>query len=168
MALFNSSKDAAFINTIGHELISDIIEQSVHVYKLDANAVDDNLYGEGSSGKSYKSLVRVPCLITREDQEWTDSEFGVDVSQTATFAFLKDMLINVANIVIEVGDIIEHDNAFWEIDSTIENQYWGGKRPDDDIMSGGSSISIIAAAHITRRSALSIENLQGPRSSEMY
>jgi len=168
MALFNSAKDAAFITKINYELIGDIIEQNVHIYKLDVNITNDNLYGESSTGKTYRSCVRVPCMVTREDQEWSDSEFGVDVNQTATFAFLKDMLIDRANLVIEVGDIIEHDNAFWEVDSAVENQYWGGRRPDDANLTGGSSISILAAAHLTRRSKLSIENTQGPRSNEVY
>jgi len=167
MALFNSAKDAAFINKVNYELIGDIIEQNVHVYKFDVNTTEDNLYGEGAAEKAYRSCVRVPCLVTKEDQEWEDSEFGVDVNQTATFAFLKDMLIDRANIAIEVGDIIEHDNAFWEVDNTVENQYWGGRRPDDSNLSGGSSISIVASAHLTRRSKLSIENTQGPRSSEI-
>tara|TARA_R100001244_G_C5156844_1_gene130495 strand:+ start:313 stop:819 length:507 start_codon:yes stop_codon:yes gene_type:complete len=167
MALFNSAKDAAFINKVNYELIGDIIEQNVHIYKLDVNTTDDNLYGESSTGKSYGSCIRIPCIVTKEDEEWGDSEFGVDVNQTATFAFLKDMLIDRANVVIEVGDIIDHDNAYWEVDSTVENQYWGGKRPADPNLSDGASISIVASAHMTRRSKLSIENIQGPRSSKV-
>jgi hypothetical protein len=167
MPLFNSKNDAAFINKINYELIGDIIEQNVHIYKLDVNVTEDNLYGEGATDKSYRSCVRVPCLITKEDEEWGDSEFGTDINQSATFAFLKDMLIDRANIVIEIGDIIEHDNAFWEVDSTVENQYWGGRRPADPNLTGGASISIVASAHLTRRSRLSIENTQGPTSNKV-
>ena len=167
MALFNSKKDAAFINKINYELVGDIIEQNVHIYKLDISITEDNLYGEGPAQKSYRSCVRIPCIVTKEDQSTEDFEFGVDINQSGTFAFLKDMLIDRAKVVIEVGDIIEHDNAFWEVDSVVENQYWGGRRPDDPNLSGGSSVSIVAAAHLTRRSRLSIEDTQGPISNEV-
>ena len=167
MALFNSAKDISLINRVNYELLGDIIEQNVHIYKFDISTTEDNLYGEGATEKSYKSCIRVPCLVTREDQEWDDSQFGVDVNQKASFAFLKYMLIERANIVIEIGDIIEHDNAYWEVDAITENQYWGGRRPDDPNLNGGASISIIASTHITRRSKLSIEDTQGPRSTEI-
>lgn len=167
MALFHSAKDAAFINKVNYELVGDIIEQLVTVYKYDLNTTQENLYGEGAAEKMYRQPIRIPCLVTKEDQEWEDSEFGIDVNQTATFAFLKDMLIDRANIAIEVGDIIEHDNAYWEVDSAVENQYWGGRRPEDSNLSDGASISIIAAAHLTRRSKISIEDIHSSRSNEI-
>jgi len=131
MALFHSSKDAALINKVNYELVGDIIEQLVNVYKYDLGSTQENLYGESSAEKLYRTPVQVPCLVTKEDQEWEDSEFGIDVNQTATFAFLKDLLKDRAKIAIEVGDIIEHDNGYWEVDGVVENQYFGGRRPED-------------------------------------
>ena len=160
MPLFNSSRDIQLINSVNYELIGQVIEINVHLYKLNVHATTDNLYGEGPSGKSYASCVQIPCLVTREDQEWQDSEFGVDVNQNASFAFLKDMLIDRANTTVEIGDIIEHDNSYWEVDSIVENQYFGGRRPDDSNVTGGSSISIIASTHMTRRSKINIDDTQ--------
>lgn len=168
MALFNSTRDAAFINKVNHELIGDIIEQKVHLYKYDLNKSEDNLYGEGDSNKTYRNSIQLTCLVTKEDQEWSDSEFGVDVNQSATFGFLKDLLIDRANTTVEVGDIIEHDNTYWEVNGVVENQYWGGRRPDDPQLNGGASLAIVASAHITRRSKISIQNLEQDRSGELY
>lgn len=167
MALFNSSKDAALINSINYELVGDIIEQNVNIYKYDLSTTKDNLYGEGSSEKICKPPVQVPCIITKEDEQWEDTEFGVDVNQTATFAFLKDMLVNKAKLAIEVGDIIGHDNSYWEVHATNENQYWGGRRPEDANMVTGASISIIASAHLTRLSKIAIQDINGARSNEI-
>ena len=35
-----------------------------------------------------------------------------------------------ANIVPEVGDIVLYQEAYYGVDSTVANQYWGGKNPD--------------------------------------
>ena len=167
MALFNSAKDAALINSINYELVGDIIEQLVNVYKYDLGTTQENLYGESSDEKIYRTPVQIPCLVTKEDQEWEDSEFGIDVNQTATFAFIKDLLVNRAKIAIEVGDIIEHDNGYWEVDGVVENQYFGGRRPEDKNLKDGASISIIASTHLTRRSKVAIENNQNTRPNEI-
>ena len=160
MPLFNSPRDIQLFNSINYELLSEVVEQNVHLYKLNIHATSDSLYGEDPTGKSYINCIQIPCLVTREDQEWDDSEFGVDVKQSATFAFLKDMLIDRAKTTVEIGDIIEYDNAYWEINSTIENQYIGGRRPDDANVTGGASVSIIASAHLTRRSKINIDDTQ--------
>ena len=167
MALFNSSKDASFINSINYELVGDIIEQNVNVYKYDLSTTQDNLYDEGSSEKTYSTPIQVPCIVTKDDEEWEETEFGVDINQTVRFAFLKDMLVKRAKIAIEIGDIIGHDNAYWEVHSTVENQYFGGRRPEDPNMVGGASISIIASAHLTRQSKVAIEDINANRSSEI-
>jgi len=89
------------------------------------------------------------------------------VNQGTTFAFAKEILKNTSNLVIEVGDIIGWNESYYEIDSTVENQFFLDKNPDttkeskeysrDVLDKFGSSLSIICSAHLTRRSALSIE-----------
>ena len=41
--------------------------------------------------------------------------------------FLFNCLID---IVPEVGDIVLYQEAYYGVDSTVANQYWGGKNPD--------------------------------------
>jgi len=156
MALFGSKNDAAFINTINKELLNNIVEQTVVLFRANISSTNTDFYGETPTSKAFMRGVRINCLATKEEQSWEESEFGVDVNQSATFAFLKDMLIT-ANVVVQVGDIINHDNGYWEINAVVENQYWGGKRSDDPNLNSGESISIIASAHLTRRSKLGIE-----------
>lgn len=163
MALFNRSEDIDLINTINRELINDIIEQTVAIFKYQRDVTDtnSNLYGESATGKSYKPGVLVNCLIERGNQEWSDSEFGTDLNQTMTFSFLFDMLQETHNITIEIGDIIEYDNAYWEVGAAEQTQFWGGRNDRDPNQSHGEGIAIIATAHLTRRSRLGIENTHG-------
>ena len=66
------------------------------------------------------------------------------------------------NLVPEVGDIIEWDKAYFEIDSMVDNQIVGGKDPDYSLAGEmhGSSLSIICTTHMTRMSRLNIEDVR--------
>ena len=124
MALFGSSKDMNLFNTFNRELINNIIDTQVDVYKVSVSDSNDNLYGEHIN-KVYNPAVRVACLVEFQDPVYVDAEYGTDIDQEANFSFLRDMLKETANLVLEVGDIIEHDNSYWEIDkiwSCVYNQ----------------------------------------------
>jgi hypothetical protein len=103
----------------------------------------------------YYTPTLIHALVTVDDQQWTDSDAGLDVSQTATFAFLKDDLVNV-NVKPQPGDIVEYRSRFFELDSVIENQLVVGKDPDytysdaDGLPDTGTSLSIIVNCHYTR------------------
>jgi hypothetical protein len=96
-------------------------------------------------------------LITLDDQAWSSEDYGSDVNQTATFAFLRDDLVT-ANLVVSVGDVIEFKSRFFEIDGIIENQAVAGKDPDSWFGgdSHGYNVSIICQAHMTRQSKLNV------------
>ena len=159
MALFGSEKDIKLFNTLNTELINNIIDTQVDVYKVSVADVNDNLYGENIN-KVYNPAVRVGCLVEFQDPVYVDAEYGTDIDQEANFSFLRDMLKETANLVLEVGDIIEHDNSYWEIDKIIENQYVTGRNPDFDknTKSFGSNFSVVCNTHRTRMSKLNIES----------
>jgi hypothetical protein len=158
MALFGSSKDIKLFNSLNKELIDNIIDTKVDVYKVSIDANNDNLYGEHIS-KVYNPAIRLACLVEFQDPVYVDAEYGTDIDQEAEFSFLMDTLKNVANLVMEVGDIIEHDGSYWEVDKVIENQYVVGKNPDFDKNSEsfGSNFSVICNTHRARTSKLNIE-----------
>jgi hypothetical protein len=158
MALFGSSKDMNLFNTLNKELLENIIDTQVDVYKVSISDSNDNLYGEHIE-KVYDRPVRVACLVELEDPSYIDAEYGTDIDQGANFNFLRDTLKNTSELVLEVGDIIEYDNSYWEVDKVIENQYVFGKNPDTDKNdeSFGSNFSIICNTHRARMSKLNIE-----------
>jgi hypothetical protein len=163
MALFGSSRDISFLRKINNELLEDIIQQEVDYYKyfLPETKASDTaaLYGEASAQKTYYPAVRLSCLIDRGDQTFVqDDQFGIDVTQTMTFRFLKPKLRDV-NLVPSVGDIVEYRGAYYEIDQTNENQLVLGRDNDYGKSVGsefGESWSILCAAHYTRVTRLQL------------
>ncbi|HCT53582.1 MAG TPA: hypothetical protein DF712_14105 [Balneola sp.] len=161
MALYGSSRDASLFKKLNEELINKIVDVEIVYFKLSLNDTDENIYGE-SDDKVYYSPVKIHCLVSRDDQAFKGDDFGVDYDQAAIFAFLRDALVD-KDIYPQVGDIVEWDLDYYEIDSLVENNYVVGKNPDTDFNNGkfGYNVSILASAHVTRKSRI---NTLDPRS----
>ena len=158
MALFGGSRDISLFRHINKELINNIIQQSVGYYKIALDKTSSNLYGE-SLVKTYNDPILVNCLIERSSQEWTESEFGADVTRSINVRFLRDILVDI-NLVPEVGDVVLWQENYYEIAGTIENQLFVGKDPSyayDNTTDFGSSISIIVNAQYVRPEKLGLK-----------
>jgi len=150
--LFGSNRDFDLLVNINRELLKDIIEQEVLYHKLSLEDLDVNLYGEALQ-KTYWNAIKMYCLITRGDQVYDVQEFGPDLGREASFAFIRQDLVD-SNLVPEVGDIVEWHNDFYEVDTVRENTLFLG-RDNSYNLSGhasgfGSSLSIIVDCHLTR------------------
>jgi len=156
MALFGGQRDASLIRSLNRELIHRVIDTEVLFYKTNLNSITTNLYDE-TDYKQYNAPVLIPCLVTFDDPTWQADDYGPDVTQTATFAFLLDDLVDNDNKP-EVGDVVEYHSRFFEIDSTISNQVFAGKDPSDWFGGDthGYSISYICQAHMTRQSKVNV------------
>ncbi len=156
MALFGSARDASLFRSVNKELLHRLIDTEVLVYKLDLASTTTNIYDETDS-KVYSQAILIHSLVTLDDQSWTSEDYGSDVTQNATFAFLRDDLVDF-NTPLNIGDIIEYKSRFFEIDAIIENQAVVGKDPDSWF--GGSehgyNVSVICQAHMTRQSKVNI------------
>ncbi len=117
--LFGSNRDFDLLININRELLKDIIEQEVLYHKLSLEDLDVNLYGEALE-KTYWNAIKMYCLITRGDQVYDVQEFGIDLGREASFAFIRQDLVD-SSLVPEVGDIIQWQNDFFEVDSVREN-----------------------------------------------
>ena len=53
---------------------------------------------------------------------------GVQFGQPIEFYFFRDDLKD-ADVLIRVGDIILYQERYYGVQSTVANQYWGGKNP---------------------------------------
>ena len=150
--LFGSNRDFDLLVNINRELLKDIVEQEVLYHKLSLEDLDVNLYGEALE-KTYWNAIKMYCLITRGDQVIDIQEFGPDLGRAASFAFLRQDLVD-SNVVPEVGDIVQWHNDFYEVDTVKENQLFLGRDNNynlSDYASGfGSSVSITVDCHLTR------------------
>jgi len=150
--LFGSNRDFDLLVNINRELLKNVVEQEVLYHKLSLEDLDVNLYGEALE-KTYWNAIKMYCLITRGDQVIDIQEFGPDLGRAASFAFLRQDLVD-SNVVPEVGDIVQWHNDFYEVDTVKENQLFLGRDNNynlSDYASGfGSSVSITVDCHLTR------------------
>ena len=160
MSLFGHSKDINLFHSLNRELINDVVDMAVDIYKPHIEASNENIYGENVK-KVYQPAVRVKCLLDLEDQAWT-SDTILDVNQNATFAFLRHELRQYSNLVIEVGAVIHWNDIYWEINSVVQNKLLFSKDPDYDKSESdtGDNFAVVCAAHQTRRDKVKIERVR--------
>ena len=155
--LFGSRKDFDLLVNINRELLKDIVEQEILIYKLSASDTTTNIYGEALE-KTFLEPVKLNCLITRGDQIVDIDEFGPDLGREASFACLKQDLEDIT-LVPEVGDIVMWHEDYYEVDTVRENQYFYGRNDkyNVDRTSGhGASISLVLDCHLTRADRVGI------------
>ena len=158
MALFGGSRDISLFNNINSELLKDIIQTEIAYYKFALEQTQVNVYGE-APGKQYFEPLKIACLIERSDQSWSSDDFGSDMNQTIDYRFLKQELKDI-NLIPQIGDLILFKNNFYEVDSSIENQFILGRDPDyalsKETTDFGSSFSVLVSSHISRVEKLNL------------
>jgi hypothetical protein len=147
MARFTLSRDIKFFEGISRELVDVVIETAVVLYKLVIEDSKTNLYGE-SLNKTYYQGVETTAVIEREPSASEYEGFGSDKSQNVEFRFNRFTLEDTG-FYPEVGDIVFHNNGYFEIDNVREDQLVGGQV--------GNNFSIICSTFMTRRSSIQTE-----------
>ena len=160
--LFGSNRDFDLLVNINRELLHDLVEQEVLYHKLSLEDTEVNLYGE-SLAKSFWNAVKLNCLITRGDQVIDIDTFGHDLGREASFAMIRKDLED-KSILPEVGDIIQWQNDFYEVDTVRENRLFLGRDNKYNLSSYGSSyggsLSIILDTHLTRADRVGISEVR--------
>jgi len=136
-----------------------IISQQIIYYGYNIEDTKVNIYGETTSGRIFQEPVILYTLIERADQSSPIEDGVINFSQPVTFKFLRADLVD-ANVLVEEGDIIQWQNAYWEIDNVISNQYFVGKDPrysntdstgtnplETGLEDFGTSLSLICNTH---------------------
>ena len=148
--LFNRNRDIALFNSVNNELLHKVISTPVVVYKI-STETQHNIYGE-SVEKTYTKGIQIGCLVNHEEQTVDASEgFGSDVSQNIQVAFHRDML-NDRGFYPEIGDIVEFNESYYEINLVVENQLIGGQVY--------KNFSIVAYCNMSPRDKILIENVR--------
>lgn len=156
--IFGSQNDFKLFVGINRELLSDVIEQEILFYKISLEQTQTNIYGEAQE-KVYWSAIKFNCLIDRGDPQTTVDDFGPDSTRAISFKFLRQDLKD-ANTFPEVGDVVEWQNDFYEVDNTEENQLFVGKDENYALTNYGpdfgGTLSIICNCHLTRADKVGI------------
>lgn len=141
-----SRRDVRFMNSLNGELMLNIIEQIIVVYKINSNQTKSTIYGEAMN-KVYYSGVETSCLVESDPQSTSYEGFGPDVKKGTIFRF-HQKLCETKDIYPEIGDIVMWENTFFEISNIVENQFLGGQ-PE-------KNYSLLCNAHMARKSKLNI------------
>ena len=165
--IFGSTRDVKTMLGIRRELLHDVVEQEILYYKVYAQNSITNIYGEAPK-KAWFPPVHLTCLIKRDDQAWSTTDYGTDLERKPSFAFIKEDLVNTETmetvVYPEVGDVIEWHKNFYLINGVKENQLFLGKDPwyriedqdPDRTQKFGESVSIVCFTHRTRYTKLNI------------
>ena len=146
---FVPQKEFDLINSMNEELIDEIVGQSVDIYKVNVDRTEDNVYGE-STAKYYDVGFRVNCLLLYNEPEVIQDEFGADTTANIEMYFQRENLSSGSlNFYPEIGDIVDWNDYYWEINGTTEPQLFAG-HPN-------YKHQIKATAHFARLSSLQIE-----------
>ncbi len=149
MPRFNSARDIRFFEQISSELVDDVIETLVTLFKTNVLETAYNLYGESLNKKYYKGMETF-CVIERQDTETNYEGFGSDTMRTSNFRFNRHTLID-NNFYPEIGDIILLDGSYYELSNVREDQWIGGQ--------GGNKFSVICEAFLSRNTVINLEEI---------
>ena len=148
MAKFVSDRDVAFFKGIARELVDDVIQNALVLFKINLNETKINIYGE-SMNKTWYPGVEVFGLIDKEPETTTYEGFGADTNQSITFK-LDRWMLEEKNIYPEVGDVIFWNQSYFEIDNTSEVQMAGGQTYNN--------FSVVCSTFMVSKSSLNIEH----------
>lgn len=144
-----SNRDVNFINSVNGELLGDVIQTEVTLFKPSADQTSANIYGESKSsvGKQFYPGIDITALIDRGEIATEVDDFGPTRKQNVVFKFREKMLKEI-NFFPQTGDLVLFNERYHEIDDVSQEQFLGGV---DD-----KSFSIIVNTHYTRLSKIDI------------
>tara|TARA_R100000908_G_C3741194_1_gene137709 strand:- start:433 stop:918 length:486 start_codon:yes stop_codon:yes gene_type:complete len=147
---FLPQRDRNFLERINKELVGDlksandgIINQKIVIYKISTYDTSTNMYGEAVGGKNFKQGVQLACIVEAGDFDYNTDEFGPDAQQDSQFHILRESLLELS-LIPEIGDIVEWNYGFFEVNAILENQLIGGMQENN--------WSVTLNAHLSRQS----------------
>ena len=148
-----SERDISFINGINDELLGDVIQTEVTLFKMCAESTKTNMYGESDqkSGKQYFPGIQLVCLVDRADITTDADDFGPTRKQNVVFKFMEKDL-QALNFFPQTGDLVHFNDRYHEIDDVVQEQLLGGIPI--------KSLSIIVNTHYTSLSHIDLVERQ--------
>jgi hypothetical protein len=146
---YYSPRDLRLVGSINAELMGDIIENLIEIFKICPEQTITNIYGEASAatGKWYEPAIMISTLTERPEMGADYDDFGPSRSQTHIFK-LREKACKDLNFYPEIGDIVFWNDRYYEVDNVVQEQLLGGQAE--------KSHSIIVNTHYTKNSSLNI------------
>ena len=144
-----STRDLNMINSINGELMGDIIENIIDIFKISPSETKTNIYGEtaAETGKWYFPAIKISALVERSDMTAEYDDFGPSRNQTHIFK-MREKMLRQLEFYPEIGDVIYWNDRYYEVDNVVQEQLLGGQSE--------KSHSIICNAHYTKITSLNV------------
>lgn len=144
-----SQRDLNLVAQFNAELMGDIVEVLVQIFKICPTETKTNIYGEtaAETGKWYFPAIQISSLIERADMTAEYDDFGPNRNQDYVFK-MREKMLKQLEFYPEIGDVIFFNDRYYEIDNVVQEQLLGGQ-PD-------KSHSIICNTHYTKYTSLNI------------
>lgn len=147
MSKFAIGRDIELFKSFARELVDDVIQNTIVLFKINMSETKVNIYGE-SLNKTWYPGVELYALYSKSPEDVVYEGFGPEMQQNITFK-LDRAMCEEKNVYPEIGDIIYFDTSYYEIDNTNEIQMIGGN-PDNNW-------SIVCETFMVTKSNLNIE-----------
>ena len=147
MPKFILGRDVNFFKSIARELVDDVVQNTIVLFKINLNETKINLYGE-SVNKTWHVGVELYALLQKDAEISIYEGFGPDTTQNITFK-VDRFMCEEKNTYPEIGDVIYFDGSYYEIGNTNEVQFVGGQPYNN--------FSIVCETFMVSKSNLNIE-----------
>jgi hypothetical protein len=125
MSIFASSKERQFLDRITKEIINDVIQQSIVLFKINSEYMEnDNIYGESSS-KIFYPGTEFYALIEYMEPDIITSNVGLSQTRELIVYAQKENLKD-ENLFPEEGDFLYHDDQYFEITKVLDMKNFQG------------------------------------------
>ena len=144
-----SQRDLNLVAQFNGELMGDIIENIIDIFKISPSETKTNIYGEtaAETGKWYFPAIKISALVERSDMTAEYDDFGPSRNQTHIFK-MREKMLRQLEFYPEIGDVIYWNDRYYEVDNVVQEQLLGGQSE--------KSHSIICNAHYTKITSLNV------------
>ncbi len=147
MPKFLLGRDIELFKSVARELVSDVIQNSIVLFKVNMNETKINIYGEAMN-KTWYPGIELYALVDKEPESVRYEGFGAETDQSVTFK-LDRWMLEEKGAYPEIGDVINWNGGYFEIDNTQEVQLVGGQPYNN--------FSIVCSTFMVSKSNLNIE-----------
>lgn len=121
-SLFFGEREYKFFNDISQELVETVVCQQVKYYAVEEKLINAHpLYGE-TKNKIYREPISLYARVLYNEPEMSTGQFGIDRKYKIDVYLQKEILWRDLGTNPRVGDYIEWDGTFFEIQYVIEPQ----------------------------------------------
>ena len=122
-----SQRDLNLVNSLNSELMGNLIENLIQIYKISPGETKTNIYGETAqeTGKWYFPAIQISALIERAQMNTDHDDFGPSRSQNYVFKMREKMLRQI-EFYPEIGDIVFFNDRYYEISNVTQENLLGG------------------------------------------